>query len=92
VLGALLAWILDNLTGRFELLQRDFGLIWEHQNVPILVTHRLGPINYLPVQQRKEVGKYKSKSSIPMKGDARSVYYSKFVSKEIIFYPRFRKV
>jgi hypothetical protein len=31
--------ILNHLASRLELLQRDLGLVWEDQDVPVLVPH-----------------------------------------------------
>lgn len=36
---AMLTGILDDLAGGLELLQRDLALVWEHQNIPVLVAH-----------------------------------------------------
>jgi hypothetical protein len=35
----ILTRILDNLTGCLEFLQRHLALVWEDQNVPVLITH-----------------------------------------------------
>jgi hypothetical protein len=39
--------VLNHLAGSLELLQGNFGLIWEDQDVPVLVPHRVSFSRYM---------------------------------------------